>query len=85
MHVAEIMARKVVWEVYSTHDAINLQSTYEMATAWKKPHTTPVYNHSRFELINAYARMALLSNIRLLDERPCKNWSGENPSMRISI
>ena len=48
MHVAEIMIRKAVWEVYSIHDAINLQSTYEMVTVLQN-YATPVYNHNRFE------------------------------------
>ena len=45
--VAEIITRKDVWEV-----AINLQSTYEISTVLRKPHTTPVYNHGRFEPTN---------------------------------
>ena len=48
MHLTEIIARQDVWEVYSIHDAINIQSTYGPMTILKKPHTTPVYNHGRF-------------------------------------
>ena len=48
MHLAEVLTRDDCWEVYMELDAANLQSTFEMCTILRRPHTEPIYDHHKF-------------------------------------
>ena len=46
MLMAEVNTRLDFWEVYSETDAINLQSSFEMKTIFKRPHIEPIYDYA---------------------------------------
>ena len=52
-HLAEILSRKDLLEVYTELETSNLQLTYELCCTLRRAYTTPMYACSRYMPANA--------------------------------
>ena len=52
MHVAEILTRDDFWEINTTLDTSNLQSTFELCNILRMQHTVLMFNCSKFTPTN---------------------------------
>ena len=85
MHIAEVITRDDFWELYMDMNASNLQSTFEMCTILRLPHTEPLYDCRRFVPTNGSILPAHHHSFILHQRRHGKQRAAGSLSTRTSI